>query len=267
MKIVGAQKSYRAAKALDIDMFEVERGKIYAIIGSNGSGKTTLLRALAGQIALDSGSVVLEPGANIGYAPQKSHAFYGTVERNVLLGASGKRSPQGASEFAQTAKLAPDRTAGSALAHRADVVADETAAGAFDAWGGSDEHRMEALLKYLSIDALAQAKAKRLSGGETARMVLARLLMGDYTYLLLDEPTAALDVMSTLSAERLIASYRDAFGAGVVIVTHSVKQAERLSDEILFMSGGRIVETGPTRDVIAHPQTKELRRFFEIAGA
>ena len=75
-------------------------------------------------------------------------------------------------------------------------------------------------------------------------------------------------MLSTLSAERLIASYRDAFGAGVVIVTHSVKQAERLSDEILFMSGGgRIVETGPTRDVIAHPQTDELRRFFEIAGA
>lgn len=259
MKIVGARKSYGSTTALDVDAFDFERGKIYAIIGSNGSGKTTLLRTLAGQIPLDSGSVVLEPGAHVGYAPQKSHAFYGTVARNVLLGASGKGSAKKASGLVQAADPV--------LARNGDVAAGEGGGRAFDAWGEPDERRMQALLEYLSIDTLASAKAKRLSGGETARMVLARLLMGDYDYLLLDEPTAALDVMSTLSAEQLVSSYRDAFGSGVVIVTHSVKQAERLSDEIIFMSGGRIVETGPTRDVIAHPQTEELKTFFEIAGA
>ena len=259
MRIVGAQKTYGTTTVLDVDEALFERGSACAIIGSNGSGKTTLLRALAGQVSLDAGKIEIAPGENIGYMPQKSYAFYGTVVKNIRLGM--KKA---------------DRVDLLDPAEPFDVVAARENAGDASAteftelsklWALPAEQRLQALLGVLSIDDLAKSNAKRLSGGETVRMALARLLMGQYSYLLLDEPTAALDVTSTLVSERLLCTYSQAFNAGIVIVTHSIKQAERLSHEVLFMNDGRIVERGHTSDVLPNPQTDELRRFLEVAGS
>ena len=127
--------------------------------------------------------------------------------------------------------------------------------------------RAEELMDALDLTALAQQKAKRLSVGQTARMALARTLVGPGTWLLLDEPTAALDGESMLKAERLVQEYRESFDAGVVYITHSLKQAARVSDMLVFMEGGRIVEMGRTRQLLDRPRTPSLARFLELFGS
>ena len=127
--------------------------------------------------------------------------------------------------------------------------------------------RAEELMDALDLAALAQQKAKRLSGGQTARMALARTLVGPGTWLLLDEPTAALDGESMLKAERLVQEYRESFDAGVVYITHSLKQAARVSDMLVFMEGGRIVEMGRTEQLLDRPRTPSLARFLELFGS
>lgn len=129
---------------------------------------------------------------------------------------------------------------------------------------GGDGEREEALLKALKIEHLADAGAKRLSGGETARMALARLLMRDYELIVLDEPCSAMDIESTLLAEKLIRDYRDRIGCAVLIVTHSISQAERIANEVLFLSDGKLIERGSPEKLIEHPDNEITQRFIEF---
>lgn len=129
---------------------------------------------------------------------------------------------------------------------------------------GGDGEREERLLKALKLEHLSDSKAKRLSGGETARMVLARLLMCDYELLVLDEPSSAMDIESTLLAEELIRSYRDETGCTVLIVTHSISQAERIADEALFLSDGKLVERGSPEKLIKNPESEITRKFIDF---
>ena len=129
---------------------------------------------------------------------------------------------------------------------------------------GDDAQRAQELLGALKLGHLSEAKAKRLSGGETARMALARLLMRDYELLVLDEPSSAMDIESTLLAEKLIRDYRDKTGCAVLIVTHSISQAERIADEVLFLSEGRLIERGSPEKLINNPESEITRRFIEF---
>ena len=97
------------------------------------------------------------------------------------------------------------------------------------------EIRARKLITAMQLDGLESQNAKSLSGGETARMALCRLLMRDYEFLLLDEPTTAMDMESTLLAEETVRSYRDRTGCTVLLITHSVAQAKRLADEVIFL--------------------------------
>ena len=134
------------------------------------------------------------------------------------------------------------------------------------ALNGSDSKRRETLLRTLQIDTLAGQSAKRLSGGETARMALARLLMRDYELLILDEPTAAMDVESTLAAEALLSDYCRDTGAGILLVTHSLQQARRIAQHVLFLHQGELREQGDASRLLSAPETEELRRFLEFYG-
>lgn len=129
---------------------------------------------------------------------------------------------------------------------------------------GRDDERENALLDALKISELASAKANRLSGGETARMALARLLMRDYELLILDEPTSAMDVEATLLSEKLVMDYRDRTGCAVLIVTHSIAQAERMADQVLFMSDGVLTEQGSPEKLIHSPQNEKTKEFIEF---
>lgn len=129
---------------------------------------------------------------------------------------------------------------------------------------GHDIERMQSLMSALKISELGSAKAKKLSGGETARMALARLFMRDYDLYILDEPCSAMDIESTLLAEKLISERCKRFGSTVLIVTHSVSQAQRMADEVLFISGGKLIERASPEKLISAPESEETRRFLDF---
>ncbi|MBR1456157.1 MAG: ABC transporter ATP-binding protein [Oscillospiraceae bacterium] len=134
------------------------------------------------------------------------------------------------------------------------------------ALNGDDAQRRQHLLKVLQLEPLARQRAKKLSGGETAKMALARLLMGRYELLILDEPTAAMDMESTFAAEGLIAGYCKETGCAVLLITHSIRQAQRLADEVLFLHRGELAERGSAAQLLAAPAREETKSFLEFYG-
>ena len=133
--------------------------------------------------------------------------------------------------------------------------------------GKRDEKRAAELMEALGISHLADKRARLLSGGETARMALARLMMQDFRLLILDEPTAAMDMESSLLAEKLMGDYCRRSGCALVLITHSLQQAERMADELLFFHEGRLLERGEKRRLLSSPAGPELRRFLDFYGS
>jgi ABC-type glutathione transport system ATPase component len=131
---------------------------------------------------------------------------------------------------------------------------------------GTDRARALNLMKTLSIDTLAKQSAKKLSGGETARMALCRILMNRYDLLILDEPTTAMDMESTLAAEQLIRETCRETGCAVLLITHSISQARRISSRVLVLQRGELVEQGATEAVLSTPSKEVTRRFLDFYG-
>lgn len=131
---------------------------------------------------------------------------------------------------------------------------------------GNDRARAAELMKALDIGGLAGQSAKKLSGGETARMALARLLMGQYDLLILDEPTSAMDMESTLASERLIADYCHKTGCAVLLITHSIQQARRMARQVAFLHQGKLIEQGETDVVLSKPSQADTKQFLDFYG-
>ena len=131
---------------------------------------------------------------------------------------------------------------------------------------GSDEARANALMDAIQIRHLESKRADKLSGGETARMALARLMMKRYELVILDEPTAAMDMETTLLAETLIASYVKETNCALILVTHSLQQARRIADEVWYFHKGKLREAGPREQVLYEPLMAETKQFLEFYG-
>ena len=131
---------------------------------------------------------------------------------------------------------------------------------------GKDEERANNLMDAIGLWELENKRADRLSGGETARMALIRLMMKRYDVVLLDEPTAAMDMETTLLSEKLIVEYVRETGCALILVTHSLQQARRIADEVLYFHKGKLLESGPKEQVLYAPQKAETRQFLEFYG-
>ena len=131
---------------------------------------------------------------------------------------------------------------------------------------GKDTVRAEKLMQAIQIDHLSEKRADKLSGGETARMALVRLMMKRYELVILDEPTAAMDMETTILSENLITEYVRETGCTLVIVTHSLRQARRLADEVLFFHEGKLLERGTKQELLQNPKSPETRQFLDFYG-
>lgn len=129
---------------------------------------------------------------------------------------------------------------------------------------GAGRDRAMAQLELFGLAGLARQSAKGLSGGETARLALARVLMEDHPLLILDEPTAAMDVAAALRSEEILLDYQVRTGCTVVLVTHSMTQARRLAGQVLFLKDGHLVEQGETGQVLSHPRCADTRAFLDF---
>ena len=130
--------------------------------------------------------------------------------------------------------------------------------------GPRQREKAISLMEALSLTGLRKKNAAALSGGETARMALARLFMQTYDLVFLDEPCASMDIHSTYQAEELIRMYNKEHHATIFLITHSLKQAERISDTVLFFKDGNLMEYGPTRQVLHHPSRTETAEFLDF---
>lgn len=177
--------------------FQIEAGQRLALVGPSGSGKSTLLEALAGWLPAQSGTIVLRPGLEVGYAGQRPYLFHGSIADNLRLADPG----------VSDARLL-------AVAEAAQVM------------------RFAAHLPE-GLDTVIGERGFGLSGGEARRIGLARLLLRDPQLLLLDEPTAFLDPETEAALLQTLAAF--ARDRAVVIATHS-ETAMRWADTRLTLT-------------------------------
>lgn len=214
--------------------FDVAPGETVALLGPNGAGKSTTLDVLAGLLRLDAGEVVLD--RDVLTSPDRWVPPH--TRRTVLL--------------AQEALLFPH------LSVRENVAFGPRST-------GTDRSAARALAdRWLAeVDAtdLADRKPASLSGGQAQRIAVARALAADPRLLLLDEPMAALDVSVAPTLRDLLR--RVLADRTAVIVTHHVLDALLLADRVVVIEAGRVVEQGPTAEVLAAPRSAFAAR---IAG-
>ncbi|MER2263816.1 ABC transporter ATP-binding protein [Methylobacterium oxalidis] len=218
-QVAGATLSLGGRRILEGVDLALAPGEILALLGPNGAGKSSLMRLVAGRLAPDSGSVRVA-GADpfrrgaarraIGWVPQEI-ALYPRLTVAENLGV-----------FAALAGLR--RRA------RADAVAR-----ALDRTG---------------IAAVARTPVGQLSGGYQRRVNIAASLLGEPRLLLLDEPSAGVDLAARTAIHALLARLRDE-GAAILIATHDFAEAERLADRVAFVGQGRIVREGPLGGLLA----------------
>ncbi len=132
--------------------------------------------------------------------------------------------------------------------------------------GSRDTKRAAALMEAMQITHLAGKPGHRLSGGETARMALCRLMMKRYDLVILDEPTAAMDMEATVLAETMLLDYVKETGCALLLITHSLQQARRVADEVLYFHKGELVEHGPKEALLSNPRDARTARFLAFYG-
>ncbi len=114
------------------------------------------------------------------------------------------------------------------------------------------------------LEPLASQRADRLSGGETQKLALARLLVVPRRILLLDEPTSSMDLNGMQLAAQAIARYRAEHPGLLLLVSHQTALLRLLTEEALFLDRGCLAERGPTEDLLSHPRNGELRRLLQM---
>ena len=239
--IEGFDLWYGDTQALHDISFSVPKGKVTALIGPSGCGKSTLLRSvnrmndlidsvqIDGQMRLNGDPIygrsvdVIELRKRIGMVFQKPNPFPMSIYENVIY------------------SLRIDGVRDKAVL---DEVCEQSLRGA----GLWDEAKDR-----LKDSALA------LSGGQQQRLCIARAIAAEPEVLLLDEPCSALDPIATGRIEDLIEDLKGTYS--VLIVTHNMQQASRVSDNTAFMYLGRLVEYGPTDQIFLSPKLKETEDY------
>ncbi|WP_026874356.1 heme ABC transporter ATP-binding protein [Jiangella gansuensis] len=218
----GVSVTLGGARVLDDVSVDVRAGEVLALVGPNGAGKSTLLSVLTGDVRVAGGTVALH-GQPLGSWTQTEAA----MRRSVLL---------------QKVTLSFPFTV-------ADVVEMGRAP-----WTGSDlsdedEAAVAEAMAQADVVDFAGRRFTSLSGGEQARVALARVLAQRTGLMLLDEPTAALDLRHQ-ELVLAVARQRAAAGAAVVVVLHDLNLAAAHADRVAVLSRGRLVSCGPPAEVL-----------------
>ncbi len=207
----------------------LDTGAITAICGPNGAGKSTLLSVLAGLLMPDSGTVELDGMALASLHPRARAKRMGYLPQEPVI----------AWDVAVRRLVALGR-----LPHR-----------------DRGDVQIDAAMKALDLTEFAGHPVSRLSGGERARVLLARVLSGEPDWILADEPLAALDLGHRLGLLRHLRREADK-GRGVVLVLHDLSLAMNHADRVLVLDEGRLAADGPAADALA---AKVIERVWSVS--
>jgi lipopolysaccharide export system ATP-binding protein len=223
-------KSYRGRKIVDDLDLEIGQGEVVGLLGPNGAGKTTTFYILVGLARPDSGRVLLNGDditdlpmyqrarSGISYLPQEPSVFRQLTVENNLLA------------VLETLPLTSEQ----------------------------QRDRLEELLAQMGLETVRFNRAYTLSGGERRRLEIARSLVLEPAFLLLDEPFSGIDPLTVVDIQEIIADLSRA-NIGVLITDHNVPETLAVADRAYILHGGRILFAGTPADLSANP---EVRRVY-----
>ncbi len=223
------RKRYGAKEVVRGISFAVRQGEIVGLLGPNGAGKTTTFYMLVGIVPPTEGSVCLDKQEvtsfslpkrsvlGLSYLPQESSVFKKLSVRENLL-------------------LILEYTENSSTAR---------------------QNKAEELMRTLGIEKLAEQKASFLSGGERRRLEIARALIKDPKFILLDEPFAGIDPIAVDDIQRVVGELREQ-GIGVLISDHNVRETLRICDRAYLVSEGQIFLDGDPRTITQNEQARRI---------
>ncbi len=224
------RKSYRGRPAVADVSLEVTPGEIVGLLGPNGAGKTTCFYMIVGLVTPDSGSVAID-GADITQAgmPQRARMGLGYL-------------PQEASVFR---KLSVQDNLRAILETRPDLSPD------------AREARLERLLNDLHIGHIRTSPGAALSGGERRRVEIARALVIEPRFMLLDEPFAGVDPITVIDIQRIIRDLA-ARGIGVLITDHNVRETLGICHRAYIVNEGEVLAAGSPEDILADDRVRAV---------
>src|SRR5215210_5189356 len=225
-----AAKGVEPKRALDEVSFDVPRGQIFGLLGPNGAGKSTLINILAGLVVKTSGKAIVW-GFDIEEHPRNAKRSIGIVPQEILFD--------------------PFFTPREALEIQAGLYGIPRS-----------QRQTDALLAAMHLADKADAYARTLSGGMKRRLLVAKAMVHSPPILVLDEPTAGVDV----ELRRQLWDYvrgLHARGTTIVLTTHYLEEAEQLCDRIAIIHHGRVIANEPTRELVARAQEKAVVVTFD----
>ena len=223
-------KSYRGREVVRGVSLSVEQGEVVGLLGPNGAGKTTSFYMIVGLVRSDAGRVHLG-GQEITELPMHRRARTG-------LG----YLPQEASIFRRLS-----------VADNLRAITDTVP----QLRGAAGRERAERLLEELHLTHVRDSLGMSLSGGERRRVEIARALVTEPRFMLLDEPFAGVDPITVGDIQRLIHDLR-ARHIGVLITDHNVRETLGICDRAYIVSEGRLLASGSPHDILANPQVREV---------
>lgn len=222
-------KVYNKRKVVDGASFDIKKGEVVGLLGPNGAGKTTSFYMSVGFVRPDSGKVYID-GQDVTDSPMHI------------------RARSGVGYLAQEASIFRKLTVAENLEAiletmnlpRAEVI-----------------RRRDELLIELQIMRVANQKGYTLSGGERRRCEIARALVTNPDFILLDEPFAGVDPIAVKDIQTVIQSLKDR-GLGILITDHNVRETLKITDRAYIMYSGRILISGSTHDLVNDPETRRI---------
>ncbi len=209
---------------LDGVTMKVPEGALYAVLGPNGSGKSTLMKALLGVIPIAGGSALIGGRSAASWKRREMARAVGAVAQSETL------------TFPLTVR---ELVAMGRYAHQ----------GALGAESAHDRRAIAAALEACDVAELAGRDATTLSGGELQRVRIARALAQEPSALVLDEPTASLDIRHEMAILELL-EHSARRGITVLLITHGLDMAARYADRMLLLDGGRVAAEGTPAEVL-----------------
>jgi spermidine/putrescine transport system ATP-binding protein len=236
ISIIGLRKEFDGVTAVDGIDIEIKPGEFFTLLGPSGCGKTTTLRMLAGFEQPTDGQILID-GVDVAQTPAhkrpvntvfQSYALFPhlDVEKNVAYG----------------------------LRWRRDINKRER------------DVRVAKALDLVQLRALAKRRPHQMSGGQQQRVALARALVLEPSVLLLDEPLGALDAKLRHSLRAELTALQSEVGITFVFVTHDQEEALEMSDRLVVMDGGRIMQLGSPEEVYQEPLTEFVADFLGVAN-